>query len=79
MKFVEKLEDDGKKGSRYSFVLGRDEAVIMQRLLSKAVRFMPKTLQTAPTESRMRNMLRAIDKAIPKMTRDSADNNHRPE
>ena len=66
MKFIEK-EISGKGNTRYMFAIGRSEAFILQKLLEKACKYMPRTMRTSSTEARMKNMLKRIGEAIPRM------------
>lgn len=72
MKFLEK-EIAGKGTTRYTFAFGKAEAQILNSLLMKAIRYMPKTIMTMTTEQRMRNMVRELKKNIPQMREGNDD------
>jgi hypothetical protein len=48
----------------YSFSMGLDELLLFRAMVIKALRYMPKTIETMPTEGRLRNFMKTIDKIV---------------
>lgn len=62
MKFI-KEELSGQDRTRYMFAIGKEEAIILNALLVKAIHYMPRVIETQTTEARMRNMEKEIREA----------------
>jgi len=72
MKFI-KEEMSANGNTRHMFALGKAEALILLRLLQKAIQYMPKTFVTRTTEQRMRDMRNEIRNSIPQMKEQEDD------
>ncbi|MCP6727354.1 MAG: hypothetical protein KJI69_05095 [Patescibacteria group bacterium] len=63
MRFIQE-QISGQEKTRYIFAFGKEEATILHALIVKAIRYMPRTMETQATEARMRNMEKEIREAV---------------
>ena len=65
MKFI-KVELDSKQHPRYVFVIGMEEAQVLQSLTANALRHTPHIFSTEPLLGRLRNISKGLKKVINK-------------
>lgn len=67
------VSKDGKERTRYWFAIGKSEAVILLSALNNAIHWTPRTVRTASTMSRLRQMKNEVEKAIPNIEEQGTD------